>query len=426
MTRARYPFHIMAKPIGPICNLGCEYCYYLEKEQLYPHSEDFRMSDRALEQFVAQYIQANPGPHVDFAWQGGEPTLMGLDFFRSAVALQQKHLPPGWTCSNSLQTNGTLLNEQWCQFFRENRFLIGISIDGPAHLHDHYRVDKGQQPTHDRVMRGLRLLQSHGVEYNALCVVSRLNAEHPLEVYRFFKESGITWLQFIPLVEHLEDESVSDRSVSGEAYGAFLTAVFDEWVRNDVGRVFVQTFEVCLSVWDGQPASLCIFAETCGRGLALEHNGDVYACDHFVEPAYRLGNMQVIPVHELADSPAQVQFGLAKRDTLPRQCRECDVRFMCNGGCPKDRFLLTAAGEPGLNYLCDGYRRFFRYADPYFKEMVSLVRRRIHPARIMAELKAREAARWAGAGRNAPCPCGSGKKYKVCCLGRRASGETAG
>ncbi|MFZ5826537.1 MAG: anaerobic sulfatase maturase [Bacillota bacterium] len=412
----RAPFHVMAKPIGPICNIDCEYCYYLEKESLYPKGENFKMTEPALESYIRQFIANSPGPRVDFAWQGGEPTLMGLDFFQRVVALQKKHLPAGWSCTNAIQTNGTLLNDDWCRFFKEESFLVGLSVDGPAHLHDFYRKDKGGKPTHERVMRGLRLLQQHGVDFNILCVVNQANAAHPLDVYRFFKSVGVNWIQFIPIVEREGEAGVTDRSVSAAAYGEFLAAIFDEWVRHDVGKVFVQIFEECFTVWAGLPATLCIFAETCGRAMAMEHNGDVYACDHFVEPGYHRGNLHLIPLSEIVDSPEQLQFGLDKRDTLPAYCRTCEVRFMCNGGCPKDRFITTPDGEPGLNYLCAGFKRFFTHVDPYLRRMVALWQRGMSPALIMDEVRRADEARWAGVQRNDRCPCGSGKKYKACCL----------
>jgi uncharacterized protein len=417
---ARLPFHIMAKPMGPICNIDCEYCYYLQKEQLFARGENFRMASSALAHYLKQFIAAHPGPRIDFAWQGGEPTLLGLDFFRQVVALQKELLPAGWSCTNAIQTNGTLLDDAWCRFFKEEAFLVGISMDGPAELHDRYRVDKGGAPTHDRVMAGLALLRAHDVAYNVLCVVSRANQAHPLAVYRFFRAQGATWLQFIPAVEQVGDTGgATDWSVEPEAYGRFLSAIFDEWVRHDVGRVFVQLFEECLNVWAGRPAGLCIYKETCGRALAMEHNGDVYACDHFVEPGYLRGNLHLIPLEEIVESPEQRQFGLAKRETLPAVCRQCDVRFMCNGGCPKDRFAAAADGEPGLNYLCAGYQHLFRHADVPLRRMVALWRQGVHPSAIMGELERETEARWAGVGRNDPCPCGSGRKYKACCLGRR-------
>lgn len=410
----------MAKPIGPICNIDCEYCYYLDKEQLFPTGENFRMTREGLREYIRQLIASSPGPQVDFAWQGGEPTLLGIDFFRQAVAFQKEFRPAGWRCSNAIQTNGTLLDDAWCQFLRAEQFLVGISIDGPAPLHDAYRVDKKGAPTHARVMEGLQLLQRHQVAYNVLCTVHAANSGHPLEIYRFFKEQGVQWLQFIPIVEHLGGDEASARSVSGRAYGTFLSVIFDEWSRHDIGRVFVQLFEECFSVWAGRPAGLCIFQETCGLGLAMEHNGDLYACDHFVTPAHKLGNIHLVPLEELVRSEEQVQFGLAKRETLPKQCRECEVRFMCNGGCPKDRFLLTTDGEPGLNYLCEGYRAFFNHADASLRQLVALWRRGAPPDAMMAALQKADEARWAALGRNDPCPCGSGRKYKACCLSRRA------
>ncbi len=418
VTGGVVPFHVMAKPIGPVCNLDCAYCYYLRKEALYAPGEDFRMSDEVLRRYIHDYLAAQPGPHVDFAWQGGEPTLMGLDFFRQIVALQKEYLPPGWTCANALQTNGTFLNEEWCTFLREQRFLVGISMDGPPELHDRYRLDKRGRPTHAAVLRGLRLLQEHGVEHNVLCTVHRANAGHPLDVYRFLRGAGVTWLQFIPIVERTGAEAVSDRSVVPEEYGTFLSAIFDEWIRHDVGRVFVQIFEECATVWAGMPASLCVLQETCGRGLVMEHNGDVYACDHFVLPEYRLGNVMSAELGAMVASPEQTAFGLAKRDALPQVCRECDVRFICNGGCPKERFMRSADGEPGLSYLCAGYHHFFKHADPYLRRLADLWRKGASPTAIMTEIWREDAGRRREIGRNDPCPCGSGLKYKRCCLGK--------
>lgn len=417
MGAALLPFHVMVKPIGPVCNLDCGYCYYLHKDGLYPQSEDFRMRPDVLEHFIQDYIAASPGPRVDFAWQGGEPTLMGLDFFRRVVALQEKFLPLGVRCTNALQTNGTLLDEQWCAFLREQRFLVGISLDGPARCHDAYRVDKAGRPTHAAVERGLALLQSHGVEYNVLCTVNRFNSTHPLEVYRYFRERGVGWLQFIPIVEHLGGMQVSERSVLPEDYGAFLIAVFDEWVRHDIGTVFVQLFEEWASVWAGMPAGLCVLRETCGRALAMEHNGDVYACDHFVSPEYRLGNLAQTPLAELAAAATQEAFGTEKREGLPAACRACAYRFACNGGCPKDRFARSDDGEDGLNYLCAGYRGFLAHADPYLRRLATLWRRGDAPAFLMTQLRREERGSRTPTGRNDPCPCGSGRKYKHCCLG---------
>jgi uncharacterized protein len=351
----------MLKPNGPICNLNCAYCYYLSKERLYPDGR-FRMTDELLEEFTRQYIGAQRVPEVTFGWQGGEPLLMGVDFFRRAVELQERCHRPDMQIINTLQTNGVLLDDEWCRFFREHDFLVGLSLDGPRELHDAYRVDKGGNPTFDRVMEGIPLLKEHSVEFNILTTVHMANADHPLEVYRFLRdEVGAQFIQFIPIVERdnetgfQEGERVTERSVTGRRYGDFLIAVFDEWVRRDVGRVFVQIFDAALAAWVGQRPGLCIFDETCGLALVMEHNGDLYACDHFVEPRHRLGNIQETPLVEMVGSERQQQFGLAKRDTLPRYCRECEACFVCNGGCPKNRVLHAPDGEPGLNYLCEGY-----------------------------------------------------------------------
>lgn len=419
------PFHVMTKPNGPSCNLECEYCFYLEKEQLYPERADFAMSEATLESFVRQYIEAQPGPAVTFAWQGGEPTLLGVDFFRKAVQFQEKHAPDGMRIQNTIQTNGTLLDEEWCEFLAANDFLVGISVDGPRRLHDRFRRTRGDTATFDDVMRGLSLLQDYGVEHNALCVVNAVNSRHPREVYEFFKRQGEKWIQFIPLVESIDttgsdtasdgtndggagakdaeletteveecheipkwvrdrggdvrdrdDEyatvvaaarngPVSERSVDPVAYGEFVCTIFDEWVRNDLGDVSVRLFDQCLEQLLNGTASLCVFSETCGSQVAIEHNGDVYACDHFVDPGFERGNIHETHLAALVDDPEQQQFGEYKRDGLPERCRTCDVQEFCRGGCPKNWLLETPAGRPGLNYLCPGYRRFFTYIQPY-------------------------------------------------------------
>jgi uncharacterized protein len=420
-------FHLLAKPTGAICNLDCAYCFFLDKEAFYPGSQ-FRMSEELLESYLRQLIESHQTNQVTIAWQGGEPTLMGLDFYRKAVTLAEKYSRPGMTLEHTLQTNGTLLDDDWCAFFKENNFLIGISIDGPRHLHDVYRVDKGGGPTFDRVMRGLRLLQKHGVEYNILTAVNRVNAGHPLEVYRFLRdEAGADWIQFIPVVERInsdgrtlyqEGSTVSDRSVLPDQLGRFLSLIFDEWVHHDVGSVFVQTFEAALRNWLHMPASgMCVFNETYGLGVALEHNGDLYACDHFVEPDYLLGNIQQKHMIKLVASPQQMQFGLAKRDSLPQYCLDCDVRFACHGECPKNRFLETPDGDPGLNYLCVGFKQFFHHIDFPMKIMAGLIRRG-YPATQVMEILADEKIKWTSifdqTERNAPCPCGSGLKFKRC------------
>jgi uncharacterized protein len=390
LSRPKTPaaFHVMVKPRGAICNLDCQYCFYLQKESLYPQGV-FRMSEEVLESYTRQYLEAQRTPEVTFAWQGGEPTLMGVDFYRRAVALQQQFARPGTRVQNSFQTNGTLLDDEWCRFFHDNNFLIGLSLDGPRPLHDAYRVDKGGKPTFDRVMGGLDLLKRHQVEFNLLACVNNLTAQRPLEVYRFFRdEVSAHFIQFIPIVEPSTQpgEIVSARSVGGAAYGRFLNAIFDEWVKHDVGQVYVQLFDVALGIWAGYPAGLCIFDQTCGLAMALEHNGDLYACDHFVDPPHFLGNLTQKPLAALVAAPAQQRFGQDKRAGLPRKCIKCKVRFACNGGCPKDRLLTTADGEPGLNYLCDDFKAFFGHIDPPMRTMASLLQARRAPAEIMQML----------------------------------------
>jgi uncharacterized protein len=419
-------FHIMTKPTGPICNLDCKYCFYLEKEKLYPADTDWAMPPDVLETFVRQHIEAHSVPEVLFAWQGGEPTILGVDYFRKVVELQKTYAG-GKTIKNAFQTNGVLLDDEWCRFFKDNEFLVGISIDGPEHLHDHYRVDRGGRPTFHKVMKGLEALKRHSVDFNTLTVVNRANQDHPLEVYRFLKEIGSLVMQFIPLVERItanpsplkmvlpvQDGSLADWSVQAEAYGAFLCTIFDEWVQHDVGKHYVQLFDVSLESWMGMPASLCWFRETCGAALALEHNGDLYSCDHFVYPENLLGNIMENSLGSLVNSAAQQQFGAEKRTTLPTMCQQCEVRFACHGECPKHRFIKTPDGEDGLNYLCAGYLRFFRHIDPYMRFMVSMLRRRQAPANVMAFAPHLEAA-FANSAPDAPCPCRKGGSYEQCC-----------
>ncbi len=410
----------MTKPAGAVCNLECRYCYYLAKRELYPAGAPFRMSDDLLEEYIVQHIQASPGTAITFAWHGGEPTVLGLDYFRRIVALQRKHRPPGRRIINNVQTNGTLLDEAWCRFLAAEGFLVGLSLDGPAELHDRYRVTRGGQPTHKQVLRGLRLLQQHRVRCDVLCVVHDANVRSPIAVYRFFKELGVEWLQFLPLVERRPDApgGVSGHTVPAGAFGGFLCAVFDEWVRQDVGRITIQMFDEAARSACGLEHALCIFRETCGEVPVLEHNGDFYACDHFVDPAHRLGNIRETPLAELLDCAAQREFGDAKRDALPRDCRECEVRALCNGGCPKDRFIRTPGGEEGLNYLCAGYKRFFIHSRPALAQMGALWRRGQPVARVMDWARAADAEARSRAGRNDPCPCGSGRKYKKCCYER--------
>jgi uncharacterized protein len=434
-------FHLLTKPTGAICNLDCEYCFFLSKEMLYPGSR-FRMADDLLETYIRQLFEAHRAPDVTVGWQGGEPTLMGLDFFERSVEYVEKYRKPGQRAVYTIQTNGTQIDDDWAAFFKRHNFLVGLSVDGPRGLHDAYRVNKGGSGSFDQVMRGWKSLRQHEVEYNILCCVHAANADHPLDVYRFFRdELEAEFVQFIPIIERAtpltltqadqgwsvrpggsrrlytqRGNLVTERSVRAEQYGDFMIAVFDEWVRRDVGKVFVQMFDTTLGAHVGQ-YSLCIFSPTCGNALALEHNGDLYSCDHYVEPDYRLGNIQETHMIELIASPEQRQFGQDKQETLPRYCQECEVRFACNGGCPRNRFIQTPDGEPGLNYLCAGYKKFFSHVDRPMRTMARLVQQGRHADEIMeiiAENKGRLEPAYAGVRRNDPCPCGSGKKFKHC------------
>lgn len=436
-TRPTY-FHVLAKPTGAVCNLDCKYCFFLSKEMLYPGSR-FRMADELLEAYIRQTIEGQNSPEITIAWQGGEPTLMGLDFFRRSIELERKYLRPGQTIQNTLQTNGVKLDDDWCEFFRENNFLIGLSLDGTREMNDAYRVDKSGAGTFDRVVNAARLMQKHKVEFNVLTTVHAANADHPLELYRFLRDDlGTKFIQFIPIVERTTPEliniankgwgeklkdrplyvqagnKVTDRSVKSEQWGRFLIAVFDEWVRRDVGTIFVQMFDAALASWVGAPAAMCIFSETCGTAVSLEHNGDVYSCDHYVEPDYLLGNITETPLVQLVGLDKQIKFGNDKRDTLPRYCRECDVRFACHGECPKNRFIQTPDGEPGLNYLCAGYMAFFKHIDHPMKLMAQLLRSGRYADEAMALLEAERKVWNARTGRNDPCPCGSARKFKKC------------
>ena len=419
--------HVLAKPSGATCNLACSYCFFLDKELLYPDSK-FRMSDEVLETYIRQLIETHRSNQVTVSWQGGEPTLMGVDFYRRAIEYQNKYRKPGMTFENTMQTNGTLLDDEWCQFFKENDFLIGISIDGPRHLHDAHRVDKGGAPTFDKVMRGLRLLQKHGVEYNILVTVNRLTADHPKEVYRFLRDEAKTsWIQFIPVIERMNQDGlnliqkgkqVSPRSVRPEQFGRFLIQVFDEWVHNDIGIIYVQTFEAALRNWMRMPTSgMCVFEKTCGYGLALEHNGDLYACDHFVEPDYLLGNIKEEHMLELVDSEEQFKFGQDKYDSLPNYCLECPVLFACNCECPKNRFIDTPDGESGLNYLCAGYKAFFQRVDEPMKIMAMLMSSGRPASDVMEILGQQKEVFERELAKTKPlesCTCGSGLNFKDC------------
>ena len=413
-------FMVMAKPAGPQCNLDCTYCYYLEKERLFPGSSRYRMSEETLRAYITSFVASSPGPIVHFGWHGGEPTMAGLDFYRKVVAFQEELLPAGWTALNNLQTNGTLLDDRWGSFLARHRFSVGLSIDGPAFTHDASRLDKAGHPTHERAMRGLRVLRSHGIDPDVLCTLNSVTAAHPEEVYDFFLAESVRWLQFLPVVKRDDDGSLSPLSVSPHAMAAFLNHVFDRWVRNDVGRIGVQNFLESLLVFSGRPANLCVMAETCGRVLAMEHDGSVYSCDHFVLPSHRLGTLPQDGLAEMVDSPGQRSFGLSKKESLTAYCRACPYLFACNGGCPKDRSAISPDGEAGHNQLCEGYRSFFEHIDPYLRRMVSIMRSGGKITSIMEELAGGEGGGVPVVGRNDPRPCGSGKKYKNCHLRSRS------
>ncbi len=429
----RAGFHLLAKPTGAVCNLDCSYCFFLSKEMLYPGSRSW-MADEVLDTYVRQLIEAHAGvPVVDIAWQGGEPTLMGLDFFRRSVELVDRYLEPDQRAAYTIQTNGTKLDPDWAAFLKENGFLVGISIDGPREIHDTYRVTRGGRGSFDQVMRGLRHLRAAGVDYNVLTTVHAANERRGLEVYRFLRDGcGARFMQFIPVIERMAEAPgvgqrlwsswrdrplytqsgnlVTPRSVSPDGYGRFLIEVFEEWVRHDIGEVYVQMFDATLANWVGEQPGLCVHCETCGLALALEHNGDVYSCDHFVEPRYLLGNISERHLSVLVSSRQQKEFGLDKRETLPAYCRECEVRFACHGGCPKDRFVRAPDGEPGLNYLCPSFNSFLHHVEEPMRLMTLLLRQGRAPSELVELYAARDARR----GRNEMCPCGSRRKWKHC------------
>lgn len=397
-------FHMMTKPIGPQCNLDCTYCFYLEKEKLFPQDENYRMSDKVLEAYIHKYIQSQNTPEIQFAWQGGEPTLMGLDFFRKVVALQRQYAG-GRPVHNAIQTNGTNLDDEWCEFFVREKFLVGLSLDGPDYIHNRHRVDKGGAGSFDRVMNGLRLLKKWRVEFNTLTCVTHQSPNEVTEIYTFLKQQGVQFMQFIPIVERTGDrtahamgldlavppdlfsgnnpDTMVPWAVSPEGFGDFLIGVFDEWVKNDVSRIFVNIFDMALGAWCGMEPELCVFARRCGRAVAMEHDGGIYSCDHYVYPSYFLGNIMEKSLKEMIFSPAQVKFGNDKCDALPAYCRKCEFLFVCNGECPKHRFIQTPDGEPGLNYLCEGYKKFFRHIDPKMRTMAALVQSGRPAAHIM-------------------------------------------
>ena len=391
------PLYVMLKPVGALCNLACDYCYYLEKSKLYTHNPRHVMSEELLEKFTKEYIESQTMPQVMFTWHGGETLMRPLSFYKRAVELQKLY-GRGRQIDNSIQTNGTLLTDEWCEFFRENNFLVGISIDGPQDFHDEYRRNKMDAPSYHKVMQGIKLLKKHGVQYNCMAVVNDYNADYPLEFYNFFKEIGCEFLQFAPIVERLKDDkealtslaSAKDKqaelapfSVSPKQWGNFLCTIFDEWVRKDVGKMYIQLFDSTLANWVGEQPGVCIMAKTCGHAGVMEFNGDVYSCDHFVFPEYKLGNIYNETLTSMMYSDKQLKFGTEKFDKLPKQCLECDVLFACNGECPKNRFAYDKNGEYGLNYLCEGFYQFFNHVAPYMDFMKKELLAKRPPANVM-------------------------------------------
>ena len=391
------PLYVMLKPAGAHCNLACKYCYYLEKNKLYPTAQRHLMSDEMLEQFTREYIEAQTMNQVLFTWHGGEPLLRSIDFYRKALSLQQKYAG-GRRIDNVIQTNGTLLTDEWCEFFAQNHWLVGISIDGPQPDHDHYRLTAAGKPSWQKVMQGIKLLKKHGVEWNAMAVVNAYNANHPLEFYRFFKENGCQFLQFTPIVERQtrhedgrtlasladKDEiSLSEASVAPEQWGYFLCAIFDEWVRKDVGKIFVEIFDCTLANWMGISPGICAYSKECGHAGVMEHNGDVYSCDHFVFPEYKLGNIRDHSLIDMLYGEQQQEFSRLKHSSLPRQCKECDMEFACHGECPKNRFMKDKYGDSGLNYLCPGYYHYYQHVAPYMDYMKQELMSQRPPSNIM-------------------------------------------
>ena len=391
------PLYVMLKPAGAHCNLACKYCYYLEKNKLYPTAQRHLMSDEMLEQFTREYIEAQTMNQVLFTWHGGEPLLRSIDFYRKAISLQQKYAGDR-RIDNVIQTNGTLLTDEWCEFFAQNHWLVGISIDGPQPDHDHYRLTAAGKPSWKKVMQGIKLLKKHGVEWNAMAVVNAYNANHPLEFYRFFKENGCQFLQFTPIVERLtrhEDGrtlasladkdkiSLSEASVAPEQWGYFLCAIFDEWVRKDVGKIFVEIFDCTLANWMGISPGICAYSKECGHAGVMEHNGDVYSCDHFVFPEYKLGNIRDHSLIDMLYGEQQQEFSRLKHSSLPRQCKECDMEFACHGECPKNRFMKDKYGDSGLNYLCPGYYHYYQHVAPYMDYMKQELMSQRPPSNIM-------------------------------------------
>ena len=411
--KERRPFAVMAKPVGSACNMRCTYCYYLHTEG---SNDKGRMSREVLERLIRDAITSSPGPVVSFTWHGGEPTLAGLPFYREAVALQKKMLPAGWECWNNLQTNGLALDKEWCAFLRQEHFDVSLSIDGDRANHDLFRKDTAQRPTYERIAASIRLLQQHGIEADLLCTVTAAASKNGKQIYRALREFQTGWMQFIPIVVRKGETSVTEESVLPEKYGTFLKEVFSEWLFHDLDRTEVQLFSEMALVLSGTPANLCWMREECGDVPVAEKDGSVYSCDHFVKPQYRIGSLQDTSLRDLVDSPAQREFGMRKKTGQPRACRECEWRMFCHGGCPKDRFLPTEGETEKQYFLCEGLKDFFAYAVPRLKEAMRLSALGRSRQQIMEELTLQERARFKGLSRNDPCPCGSGKKLKKCCL----------
>ncbi len=417
---ATEPFTVMAKPVGPRCNMACGYCYYLETQDMYGTALPPRMSLDLLETYIRKYIEASLGPIVSFTWHGGEPTLAGLDFYKKAVELQKRYLPSGWEAWNNLQTNGLLLDDKWCNFLQETRFDVGLSVDGTQEAHDSYRVDLSGRGTYNRVVAACRRLQRHGIQPDILCTVNHTTAKDPTGVYKALSDLSTGWIQFIPIVERDVSGQVTPFSVTPQGYGDFLCATFDMWLRNDMGKLEIQQVAEMALVWSGGVSSLCWMAPVCGRVLIVEHDGAVYSCDHFVDVEHRIGHIATSSIPELVDSPTQRRFGLIKRDGLPQECKVCPWLSVCYGGCPKYRGLQVRPGvAPDLSYLCEGLKRFFGYAEKPLKRVIKERQKGTSPEAIMAQERVIWKENWRGIGRNDPCPCGSGRKAKNCCWERR-------
>jgi uncharacterized protein len=415
----KIPFVVMAKPVGSACNLECGYCYYLETRNLYSEQQIFRMPDEILERFIFQYIDASPGPDILFVWHGGEPTLAGLDFFQRTVAIQKRYLPEGWTCRNNLQTNGVLVDEEWCSFLAENHFEVGLSIDGTQWVHDTYRKDRLGRGTFKHAEDAVHRLQSHGIQPDLLCTVTSASAREPIGIYRSLRNLDTGWIQFIPIIRRNQHGEITPESVSSLDYGRFLHAVFSEWVHHDIGHINVQFFAEMSLVLAGGTPSVCWMAPICGRVLVIEHDGSVYSCDHFVTQQHRIGNINVTSLKDLVNSTEQLRFGENKQNLLPEQCKICSWRKTCNGGCLKDRFILSEDGESNLNYLCEGMRYFFSRSIKTLEKVVRLRGKKVSPDIIMTQLRDEDRIRWKDIGRNDLCPCGSGLKAKICCWDQR-------